>query len=734
MKPAVWSLLFAALLSGAAAEVCDPAYPVCFDVDADKAIPDPVQLKDLAQFTPALLNPATRLGGVLHWPGSVLKVDDSGLINYRAGVGRARVVVRGPGNTGVSTVSFPLQAACGRLNKYEWRPDKAAWACTTLSQDVYVETRPLDEATFLSHLVVRCPRPPCATGVQTSNADEWSLFGGYAGWRTTLNDNTTYALTYYTLFRDAPAPTTLGRGVLADSAETWAVVVLAEALDRVPAIFADPAAAFADATSRHTAIYQAIAPPSRCTTAWCRERYYRALTNLHYNWYKATPQVASRWADYWAMSPGSGYNGVWVWDSFFAAWAGTAVCRDEACVDQYMDSLRILSVNQAADGRLPRQVTYNDGHSGWQAPGGWSFAVDQADQKFGTTRWSTEFYDTLKRFHTYIRTRDSDGDNRFEWGGTNSGWDGSVRWQSSTMEALDLNAWMILDAEALREMAARLGFTEDAAQFEAWRQAYIQAYQDFCDDGPWCHDSFRDGRPGNVTSNAAYFGLLAGALTPDKAAELAAAVFDPATFGPYDATGQAVLPTVSRDNWAYDPCGKAKAWSGQTWLNTNLVAYLGLLRYNQTDAAEAVRTGTLATLERSAVGWESLCSANYTSPTGQTKTVGDTGYVFAGGTYVWSDAAMLIMASAGPLPPGESCSDGIQNQDETGPDCGGVCGGHWYDNACHPDPPPARRYAVTATWTTSVEAESPATATATAQTQLTCSAPLTWTAEEDAGG
>jgi len=36
----------------------------------------------------------------------------------------------------------------------------------------------------------------------------------------------------------------------------------------------------------------------------------------------------------------------------------------------------------------------------------------------------------------------------------------------------------------------------------------------------------------------------------------------------------------------------------------------------------------------------------------------------------------------------ESCNDNLKNQDETGPDCGGVCGGYWYDNSCHTSPKP----------------------------------------------
>jgi len=39
-----------------------------------------------------------------------------------------------------------------------------------------------------------------------------------------------------------------------------------------------------------------------------------------------------------------------------------------------------------------------------------------------------------------------------------------------------------------------------------------------------------------------------------------------------------------------------------------------------------------------------------------------------------------------PVPVIETCDDGVKNQDETKVDCGGICGGYWYDNSCHPTP------------------------------------------------
>jgi len=39
--------------------------------------------------------------------------------------------------------------------------------------------------------------------------------------------------------------------------------------------------------------------------------------------------------------------------------------------------------------------------------------------------------------------------------------------------------------------------------------------------------------------------------------------------------------------------------------------------------------------------------------------------------------------------PAETCKDGIMNQDEANIDCGGACGGYWYDETCNTDPKPA---------------------------------------------
>ncbi|PLW80159.1 hypothetical protein C0585_04265 [Candidatus Woesearchaeota archaeon] len=52
--------------------------------------------------------------------------------------------------------------------------------------------------------------------------------------------------------------------------------------------------------------------------------------------------------------------------------------------------------------------------------------------------------------------------------------------------------------------------------------------------------------------------------------------------------------------------------------------------------------------------------------------------------YVWANITHFsIFGLFGSEP---TCSDGVLNQDEVGVDCGGVCGGYWYDDSCHTSP------------------------------------------------
>jgi len=62
--------------------------------------------------------------------------------------------------------------------------------------------------------------------------------------------------------------------------------------------------------------------------------------------------------------------------------------------------------------------------------------------------------------------------------------------------------------------------------------------------------------------------------------------------------------------------------------------------------------------------------------------------VFAnyGGKVATTSFSFEVAESTGVVTVQPSCDDGIKNQNELGIDCGGKCGGYWYDGSCHSGP------------------------------------------------
>lgn len=654
--------------------MCDSNYKVCFTANANKAIPNPFTLKDMADFRPVILSDRQHSGGFLHYPGSVLKVDTEGLINYKGGVGRTKVLITNANKGGATTIAYPLQVDCGSIRKYEWRPDKAVWACETwgglsaTGRTTEIETHPIDKYTFLVKFNGACTpnSPDCKIGAKVSDADEYVTVNGYEGFRQTFNEGTATEFTMYTLFKDVPSSHGTNYVLYDRQVDTVALVIMEYNKEKIQDMMQNPDAYITQAHEDLTLFFRQFKYPTKCTTDWCRERYYKAIANMGYNTYEAYPLIDSFWRDYTATSPGAGYGGVWIWDSFFAAWAYVNNCNTAECADTAFDSLRILVANKYPSGQWAREVWYMAKGQGWQAPGGWSFAVDQMDKRFGGSSYSTEFYDELAGFHNWVRTTDTDHDNLFQWGGTNSGWDGSVRWESGKgTEAMDLNGWMILDAESLRNMATRLGKAADAAMWEQRRLDYVAAYQQLC-SGSLCYDQSIANTKSDVLTNAMYFGMLGGAVSQQKAEEMADEVYNVNTLGTLRDDKMGVLPTVARNNAKFCPCASGcPVWSGTVWVNINGVAYLGMLRYDLNTEAEYVRQGTLALLEKGGAGFESYCSADTS-----TKQVGDRAVNFGGMNYVWSDAVNMIMnvpvefdfSQPDVEPPPPNCNEGATRQ------------------------------------------------------------------------
>lgn len=150
-----------------------------------------------------------------------------------------------------------------------------------------------------------------------------------------------------------------------------------------------------------------------------------------------------------------------------------------------------------------------------------------------------EIYESSKRFyHYYTSNRDKDGDGLCEWGGHAvlesvrdayvAVWD-EVGWPSQ-FEALDLNGMLVMEAEALAQMAERLTLQEEAEQWRRDAQKRRkQINETFWDEqsGFYYHVS-RDKhtfshRSGNDLKRVEIIGFLplwAGIATPKQARRL----------------------------------------------------------------------------------------------------------------------------------------------------------------------------------------------------------------------
>ena len=641
---------------------CDPNYRVCFTPAANinKTIRQPVMLSDLAvnsrQDRPVSGSIPGRYVNMLHYPGNMYRIEDRTSMNGGLAGGYVNNCMYwtiDDDRCNKGEIKFALQGCT--LSTYQWRPDRVSYACSNGLQYAFY---PLTQYTYVGRISIRSASAVSATG--PSGTHEWGTWNGHAGWKVTTSTHD-----FYVLFDVAPTPVgTIPNAVTGVTFPTTydgtvLITIGSAGLAEAPTLFTDPSTAIANAAQVYRDYFRSMAAPTLETTDWGKERYYRGLNTHLYTMLKAGPdQTTNLWGTYLVVSPGGYYDGVWIWDSFFQAWAAIQACTTPACVQTYMDSLRVLKVNQYPGGQFPRQVnpTIRKSVGEFQAPGGWSFAVDQADQKFGSTTLSIEFFGALDAFHTYIATtRDSDGDGVFEWDGADTGWDSSPRWLigSGDINAIDLQAWMILDAEALRNIAQRIGNTSAATQYEQQRQAYIADIQPYCSPGPYCYDKTRGlAVTSTILTPATYFLLMAGALTQAQAEAMLPALHDPALLGP--GPGDiGILPSVSRSDTNYDAEGGIRTWGGPYWVNLAIVTYVGLKRYGLDTEVEYVRTRMQNLLQQGGVDQESYISDG--------AVVGGTPYGgFNNPYYGWTASGVMIFSTphAFSFMPVSGCTDG----------------------------------------------------------------------------
>jgi len=284
--------------------------------------------------------------------------------------------------------------------------------------------------------------------------------------------------------------------------------------------------------------------------------------------------------------PGPAFRGVYLWDSAFIAqvwrWWDPAVAAE---VLQAVIDLR--------DGDRLQHVVTEFHQSRYTQPPLIAWAVcdiiDALPSEQGRALLA-QVYEPLRRYQGWLdaNRRLSNGlyfwAHPYESGVENaprfSNTDESTLRDTRSLAATDLSSYVVLQLEALAQMAHRLGHGGAAARFSddaaALRERIDRLLWD--DEAGLYLDRDGAGAPIRVATIASLMPLWAGVPDRDRAARLASQLADPAAFGT-----EVPLPSVARS----DPSFEKDMWRGPVWLNTAYAVVQGLLHYDlQGEAGE----------------------------------------------------------------------------------------------------------------------------------------------------
>ncbi len=331
-------------------------------------------------------------------------------------------------------------------------------------------------------------------------------------------------------------------------------------------------------------------------------------------WFEAAPPVEERYCKaylyaWWVMannivSPGgcitreammpskSHYIGLWQWDSYFHALAYRHV--DPALAE---DQIRVILDNQLDNGMLPDAI-YDEGtitslDFPVEAPvtkpplGAW--AALKVHRLNPNTDFLRAIYRPLVRnVHWWFSQNDDDTDGIVQYTHPySSGLDDNPLWDGGVpVESPDINTYLVLEQEALAEIAREIGEPDDAAVWERRADALAQRMVEHLYDADaglfW---ALRDHEPVEVVTPFNLYPLITGRLPEELVEALLQQLTDPARFW-----ARYPLPTVALDDPRHKPL---TMWRGPVWINVNYLFVEGLARIGQHELADELRRRTL---------------------------------------------------------------------------------------------------------------------------------------------
>lgn len=219
------------------------------------------------------------------------------------------------------------------------------------------------------------------------------------------------------------------------------------------------------------------------------------------------------------------------------------------------------------------------------------------------------YYERLKRyFHYWCGPLDVRGvglsvwrhaahsgmDNHYERAGNI---DKATGYEPSYCEGIDLNSYLVREAQALALIAAELGHESDAQAFlqnasERSETVRRQMWDD--DDGMYYDYHAREGRLIKVKYAGVFAALWAGIPTPEQASRLVTEhlLNEREFWRPWPLPAYAATEPGYLEGYSQEESTGCCSWRAHTWIPTNYYTFQGLRRYKFDDTAKLLAEKT----------------------------------------------------------------------------------------------------------------------------------------------
>lgn len=347
------------------------------------------------------------------------------------------------------------------------------------------------------------------------------------------------------------------------------------------------------------------------------EQVFSAAEKRWHDWFASAPKVDEQFAQQYyyawyvlragllsqrffltreAMAPSLiNYVGVWQWDAFFHALAYRHV--DARLAE---DQLRVMLDHQRDDGMIPDAVHDEGTVTSIALP---KSEVDGEVTKPPLIVWTAlklfkssgnrDFLDeiyapSVRWINWWFDKNDDNHDGIVQYNHPySSGLDDSPLWDDGVpVDSPDLNTYLVMQLDALAEIAEIIGEPADAVKWRARAEKLTRLMIDyFWDEAAGVFWAKRNGERVQALTPFNLYPLLTGRLSREMNDRLIQHLTSPEEFWT-----RFPIATVAKNDPKYNP---EQMWRGPTWININYLFIEALRQNGYTDLARHLRQHTL---------------------------------------------------------------------------------------------------------------------------------------------